>query len=87
MIQIVVSVKDLAANAFGQPAFFGSTAVAERSFRALINDESQDTEFRKFPADFEMYQIGTFDSDSGTLVPVSPPVRIVRALDLVRVVE
>jgi len=87
MIQVVVSVKDLAANSFGQPAFFGSTAVAERSFRALINDESQDTDFRKFPVDFEMYQIGTFDSDSGTLVPVSPPVRVVRALDLVRPVD
>jgi len=82
MIQCVVSVKDLAAQAFGRPVFVPTSGVAIRSFRDEVNREAQDNDIFRHPADYEMYQLGVFDDSTGLIEVISPPKLLARAVDL-----
>jgi len=81
MIQIIVSVKDSAAQAFGRPIFVPSTAVAVRSFRDEINRKDSTEDMAKHPEDFELYELGSFD-DSNGVISVIEPRMVARAKDL-----
>jgi len=81
MIQIIVSVKDSAAQAFGRPIFVPSTAVAVRSFRDEINRKDSTEDMAKHPEDFELYELGSFD-DSNGVISVMEPRLVARAKDL-----
>lgn len=65
MIQIIVSVKDRAADAFGRPAFVPSSGVAIRSFTDEVNRENPDNQLFHHPDDFDLYELGTFDDSTG----------------------
>lgn len=80
-IFVVVSVKDLAAQAFGRPVFVGAVGVAVRSFSDEVTRDAPDNQMYAHPADFELYQVGEFDDATGTLSPVNPPRLLSRALD------
>ena len=82
MIQCVVSVKDLAAQAFGRPVFVPTSGVAIRSFRDEVNREAQDNDIFRHPSDYEMYQLGVFDDSTGLIEVISPPKLLARAVDL-----
>jgi hypothetical protein len=81
MIQIIVSVKDSAAQAFGRPIFVPSTAVAVRSFRDEINRKDSTEDMAKHPEDFELYELGSFDDSNGAIVVIEPRL-VARAKDL-----
>ena len=78
---VVVSVKDLAAQAFGRPVFVGAVGVAVRSFSDEVTRDVPDNQMHAHPADFELYQVGEFDDATGALSPVNPPRLLSRALD------
>jgi len=59
------SVRDRAADAFGAPIFFPATGVAIRSFTDEVNRETQDNNLYLHPDDFDMYELGEFDTRSG----------------------
>ena len=81
MIQIILSVKDTAAQAFGRPMFLPSSAVGVRSFRDEINRSDANNEMFKHPEDFELYELGTYDDSTGIIE--CPGLRLVaRAKDL-----
>lgn len=82
MFQVVVSVKDLAAQAFGRPVFVPTAGVAIRSFRDEVNREAPDNEIFRHPADYELYQLAVYDDSTGSLDVLSPPKFLCRALDL-----
>ncbi|UPW41033.1 nonstructural protein [Sigmofec virus UA08Rod_5707] len=73
MIFQIYSVRD-ALSGFMTPVIEQNDAIAMRNF-ALACDRSRSSNslmvFR--PRDFSFYRIGTFDSDSGLIVPVTPP--------------
>ena len=82
MIQVIISVKDTAAAAFGRPIFVPTAAVAIRSFRDEVNRKDSTDDMARHPDDFELYQIGVFDDSTG-LVEVDPHFRLLaRAKDL-----
>jgi len=81
MHQIIVSVKDTAAQAFGRPVFVPSSAVAIRSFRDEVNRKDSTDDLAKHPSDFDLYEIGTFDDSTG-IIEVSEPRLLARAKDL-----
>lgn len=82
MLKIVVSVADKAAQTFGQPFFVPSAGAAIRSFSDEINrvpGEGQQNPLYSHPADYVLYQLGTFDESSGLLSAMAPaPVILVR---------
>jgi len=59
------SVKDRAADAYGRPMFVPSTGVAIRSFSDEINRSDADNQLYNHPDDFDLYEFGTFDDNTG----------------------
>lgn len=80
-MKIIVAVKDLAVEQFGQPFTLRHTNEAMRSFR----DEVQNPEspIAKHPSDYELWQVGEYNEDTGMIN--SKMERIARAIDLAMV--
>ena len=82
MNQVIVSVKDTAAGAFGRPVFVPAIAVAIRSFRDEVNRKDSTEDLAKHPDDFELYELGTFDDATGIVEVLLQPRMVARAKDL-----
>jgi hypothetical protein len=65
MKQIICTVKDRAADAYGRPMFVPSVGVAIRSFSDEINRNNADNQLFNHPDDFDLYELGEFDDNSG----------------------
>jgi len=61
----ICSVKDRAADAYGRPMFVPSTGVAIRSFSDEINRSDADNQLHNHPDDFDLFEFGTFDDNTG----------------------
>ncbi len=61
--QMIYTVHDIKAETFMPPFFVPSKGLAIRAFEDCIN--SQDHHFGKHPADYTLFQLGSFDTDSG----------------------
>lgn len=64
-IKKIVAVRDRALDAFGQPFFIPSNGAAIRSFQDEINNK--DSELYKHPDDYDLYELGEYDDNTGTL--------------------
>lgn len=72
MKHVVVSVRDRAADTFGRPFFVAALGAAIRAFSDEVNRESADNAIFHHPEDFDLYEVGSFDDDTGDLVAVQP---------------
>lgn len=81
MKQIIISVKDTAAQAFTRPVFVPAVPVALRSFRDEVNRSDSKDDLAMHPEDFELYEIGSFDDSTGVIEVIEPRI-IARAKDL-----
>jgi hypothetical protein len=82
MKMVIVSIMDTAAGAYGRPAFVASEGVAVRQFQDEVNRASEDNQLYKHPDDFQLYYLGTFDDNSGTMDLLGSPKLIARAKDI-----
>ncbi|QXP07866.1 MAG: nonstructural protein [Arizlama microvirus] len=62
---VICTVKDRAADAYGRPMFVPSTGVAIRSFSDEINRNHADNQLYNHPDDFDLYELGEFDDNTG----------------------
>lgn len=60
------AVKDNKASAYLEPFTCANDAVASRAFAQRCNDSN--TVFYKFPQDFDLYEIGTYDQESSNII-------------------
>lgn len=67
MILNILAVKDRAADAFMQPFFAPTEAMAVRSFEEECG--KADSVFSKHPTDFDLYWLGSFDDNKGAVTP------------------
>lgn len=81
MITKVFSVYDSKAKAYGVPFFMPSSGVAVRAFSDLSNDP-QSMVFRH-ANDFVLYEIGSFDDNSGRLTFIVPHIQLGIGADFV----
>ena len=81
MMQVIVSVKDTAAQAFGRPVFVPTVSVAVRSFRDEVNRSDSKEDMAQHPEDFELYELGSFDDSTGKVEVIEPRL-VARAKDL-----
>ncbi len=66
----VFSVFDVKAAAYGQPMFMPSNGIALRTFgEVCLNPESP---MFKYPEDFALYEVGSWDPSSGVLTTMNP---------------
>lgn len=75
----IFSVRDSAMDAYARPFFTPTVALAARSFRDEVN--RPDSEMSKHPADYELFELGEYDEDSGKFVNAESPRSIVRGSD------
>lgn len=84
MIFRVVAVRDRAADVFGQPNFVLSIGGAIRAFGDEVNRAGDpNNSFNKHPEDFDLYEIGSYNDETGEMVAIHPR-QIAVGKDLVR---
>lgn len=81
-MKVIIAIKDTAARVFGTPFFVQHAAQAIRSLRDEVNSKESKSDVNQHPSDFELYEIGTFNDDTGLVVCHEAPVLIARAKDL-----
>lgn len=79
MIKPFFAVFDSAAKVFNPPFLMHNRAEAIRGFGAVVNEPG--TQFNQFARDFTLYEIGSFDSDTGHLTE-QVPVIVISASEL-----
>lgn len=70
-IQTIVAVRDRAVDAFSRPFFVPSVGAAVRSFRDEVNNP--ESPMNKHPEDYDLYELGAFDDESGDLRSLDKP--------------
>lgn len=66
----IVAIRDRATDTFSQPQYVAAIGGAVRSFSDLVNNK--ETDVGKHPDDFDLYELGEFDDDSGEFHGVKP---------------
>jgi hypothetical protein len=79
--RLVVSVRDRAADNFGTPFFVVARGQAIRSFSDEVNRQAADNPLYNHADDFDLYELGEFDDDTG-LFTTGTPVQIAIGKDL-----
>lgn len=77
----IFAVKDNAVQAFGQPFFVRSQGEAIRSFQDETNSTDNNSAIARHPEDYDLYYIGDFDDQTGTL-NAEQPTLVIRAKDV-----
>jgi hypothetical protein len=82
-MQKIYNVYDMKIKVWGKPNFaFRNTAEALRSFEIAINEAG--TQFNRHPEDYAMYEIGTFDDETGIITMLDPKISLGTASDYVK---
>lgn len=72
MKQNLYAVYDDKAQAYNAPFPLSADGLAIRAFRDACKDER--TDLHKYPGDYRLYRIGTFDATTGVLETISPTI-------------
>lgn len=76
----VYSVRDAKGEVFNTPFFQKTHGEAERSFRQLVTDEK--SMVNKYPEDFDLYHLGTYDDQLGTIQSLDTPLHMLKAINV-----
>lgn len=70
MTYLIFSILDVKAHLFGPPFYSRHTGEALRNFTELVNDDRSTVS--KYPADFQLVQLGTFNDEDGSFTTIKP---------------
>lgn len=79
VIYTAFAIRDIKTESFNMPYFQTHKAAAMRSFQDLASDPQ--AIICKHPADFQLFEIGTYNSQTGAMVPHDTPVYLATASD------
>lgn len=66
----ILCLRDIVANVWGQPTFAGNVGAAVRQFGdACVNTQDENNILAKHPEDFEFWEIGEYDDETGIITP------------------
>lgn len=77
------SIRDTCVGSFGIPMFFQNSAAAVRALGDVVNRPEKDNGYYQHPEHYQLYEIGSFDDESGSFEPIVP-VFVVDCQSLVR---
>lgn len=63
MVHLLFAVKDIKTNTFNRPFPEANRVNAIRGLSIVVNDKQ--TQIAHFPQDFELFEVGTFDDETG----------------------
>jgi len=75
----VYSVRDAKAEIFNQPFLQKTHGEAERTFKNLVSDPNSTV--GKFPEDYSLYYLGTYDDSKGLYQSLAEPQHIIKAVN------
>lgn len=78
----IFSMYDRKAGYYIQPFSETSTVAALRGFEVAVNDAK--STFGRFPDDFELHELASFDSNTGELIPHQRPQNLGSARTVLR---
>jgi len=70
MIHQVIAVQDIKVGAFSKPVAVPTDGAGVRAFQDAVNDPS--TEYNKHPEDYSIFNLGTFNDQTGELITAKP---------------
>lgn len=73
-VMCLFSIRDIKAGYYQKPFVARTVGEVVRSLTDAVNDKSNPNDYSKYPEDYVLEQIGTFDDDSGVLSVVIDPV-------------
>lgn len=80
----IFSVFDSKVCVYLRPVFAQSKGQVIRELSDVVNDPAKQAAFSKHPGDYSLFEIGTFDDATASLVPHIAPERILVLHELVR---
>lgn len=75
------SIRDSKGEIFHPPFYKKTHGEAERDFAQLVQDEK--STIAKFPEDFDLYFVGTYDDNSGLFSALDTPQHITKAVTVI----
>jgi len=72
------SVKNQKAEIYSPPFYNRTNGEAERNFASLVNDNQSTVS--KFPEDYDLYLVGSFDEQAGVLLGLDTPIHVAKAI-------
>lgn len=69
----VVTIRDRAADLYGQPSFVNNLGGAIRSFGDEVRRKDDNNNLYKHPEDFDLYLLGEYDDEKGEFVNEDRP--------------
>jgi len=79
-MQLIFCVHDSKADVWGRPFTVQSLGLAKRGFTEAANDAT--TEICKYAEDFSLWQLGSFDEQTGSLEKLPVPVCVELAVNV-----
>lgn len=76
------AIRDSKGEFFNTPFFQKTHGEAERSFKTLVSDERSN--ISKYPEDFDLYYLGEYDDQTGTVSALDTPQHVIKATALVQ---
>lgn len=71
----IYAIKDRATDSFGNPMFFVASGQAIRSFTDEANRQDAQNMIYAHPDDFDLYELGTFETDTGKFETKTPELK------------
>jgi hypothetical protein len=80
----IFSSRDVKSESFGQPFFALHVGLAIRALTDAVNNHREPSDLSNHPEDFILFELGSFDSSTGTITPLEAPRSVVNCLTLVK---
>jgi len=80
MILKMYSIRDSKAEVYNTPFYQRSHGEAERAFTQLVGDDKSTVS--KFPEDYDLYYLGTWDDQTGKGEVLDTPQHVVKAINV-----
>lgn len=81
MIQRMYAIRDIKGERYNPPFAQNTHAEAERNFMKLVQDPK--TDVNQFPQDFDLWYLGTYNSNTGIIDAKTAPEKIADATQFV----
>lgn len=85
MILKMYSIYDKKAELYHPPSYCHTVGHAMRVFTTLFSNV--ETPFNQFPDDFQVWEVGAFDDQSGSLVSLAKPHLVCQGTELMPITE
>lgn len=76
----VFSIRDAKGEIFHPPFYKKTHGEAERDFTTLVGD--QNGMVSKYPEDFDLWYLGTFDDQTGKFLTLETPQHVIKAIQV-----